>query len=110
MKKTIFIIITVVTVVMALVIGISVGGCQQKPGKPEQFEKISIGISDTSLLPTLIHIAEERDYFLEEGIDVEVKGYPTGKVALAATFNGEIDMGTVADTPIVLRGMILPFF
>jgi hypothetical protein len=35
MKKTIFIIITVVTVVMALVIGISVGGCQQKPEEPE---------------------------------------------------------------------------
>jgi len=84
-----------------VLIGISVGGCQGQPGKPEQFEKVTIGISATSLLASLVHIAEERGYFLEEGIDIEVKGYPTGKAALAATFSGEVDMGTVADTPIV---------
>jgi len=88
-------------IVIIVVVGISAGGCQGQPGKPEQFEKVTIGISATSLLASLVHIAEERGYFLEEGIDVEVKGYPTGKAALAATFSGEVDMGTVADTPIV---------
>ena len=88
-------------IAIIVVIGISAGGCQGQSGKPEQFEKVTIGISVTSLLPALVHIAEERGYFLEEGIDVEVKGYPTGKAALAATFSGEVDMGTVADTPIV---------
>jgi len=88
-------------IAIIVVIGVSVGGCQGQPGKPEQFEKVTIGISATSLLASLIHIAEERGYFLEEGIDVEVKGYLTGKAALAATFSGEVDMGTVADTPIV---------
>lgn len=110
MKKTIFIIITVVTVVMALVIGISVGGCQEQTEKPEQFEKVSIGISNQSLLSSLVIIAKEKDYFLEEGIDVEVKGYPTGKTALAATFNGEIDIGTVADTPIVSNSFERNYF
>lgn len=101
MKKTIFIIITVVTVVMALVIGISVGGCQQKPGKPEQFEKVSIGISNQSLLSSLVIIAKEKDYFLEEGIDVELRGYVAGKFALEGLFKDEIDVSTVADMPIV---------
>ena len=88
-------------IVIIAVIGISVGGCSQQREKPEETEKVTIGISATSLLPSLIHIAEEKGYFLEEGIDVEIKGYPTGKAALTATFNGEVDMGTVADTPIV---------
>jgi len=97
MKKTIFLLVAVVMVVTTGVIT----GCTgtEKPAGP--LEKVTIGISTTSLLPALIHIAEEKGYFLEEGIDVEIKGFPTGKAALAATFSGEVDMGTVADTPIV---------
>jgi len=97
MKKTISILVAVVMVV-ATVVG---AGCAsvEKPAGP--LEKVTIGISATSLLPSLVHIAEEKGYFLEEGIDVEIKGYPTGKAALAATFNGEVDMAAVGDTPIV---------
>ena len=98
MKKAIF---TVAAVLVAFGIGISASGCQGQPGKPEPLEKVTIGISATSLLPALIRIAEEKGYFLEEGIDAEVRDYPTGKAALAAVFNGEVDMGTVADAPIV---------
>lgn len=97
MKKTIFILVAVVMVV-ATVVGAGCAGVE-KPAGP--LEKVTIGISATSLLPSLVHIAKENGYFLEEGIDVEIKGYPTGKAALAATFNGEVDMATVADTPIV---------
>jgi len=64
-------------------------------------ERVSIGISATSLLPSLVLLANEKGYFLEEGIDIEIKGYSTGKDALKATFNGEVDICTVADTPIV---------
>jgi len=90
-----------VGIAIIVLIGIPIGGCSQQMEKPEETEKVTIGISVTSLLPSLVHIAEEKGYFLEEGIDVEVKSYPTGKAALAATFSGEVDMGTVADTPIV---------
>lgn len=96
MKKTIFILVTVVIVVTT---GMVAGCGGEKLAGP--LEKVTIGMSITSLLPTLIHIAEERDYFLEEGIDVEVKGYPTGKAAMAATLSGEVDMGTASDIPIV---------
>jgi len=90
-----------IIIVIIAVIGVSVGGCSQPTEKSEETEKVTIGISATSLLPVLVHIAEERGYFLEEGIDVEIKGYPTGKAAMAATLSGEVDIGTVADTPIV---------
>jgi len=88
-------------IIVIVIIGISIVGCKGQPRKPEQFEKVTIGISTSSLLASLVHIAEARGYFLEEGIDVEIKGYPTGKAALVATLSGEVDMGTVADTPIV---------
>jgi len=97
MKKTIFLLVAVVMVVTTGMTASCTG--TKKPTGP--LEKVTMGISATSLLASLVHIAEERGHFSEEGIDVEVKGYPTGKAALAATLSGEVDMGTVADTPIV---------
>ena len=97
MKKAIFLLVAVVMVVTTGMTTSCAGA--KNPAGP--LERVTIGISTTSLLASLVHIAEERGYFLEEGIDVEVKGYPTGKVALAATLSGEVDMGTVADTPVV---------
>jgi len=97
MKRTMFILVAVVMVVTT---GMA-AGCTGTEKPTEPLEKVTIGISATSLLASLVHIAEEKGYFLEEGIAVEIKGYPTGKAALEATFSGEVDMGTVADTPIV---------
>ena len=51
----------------------------------------------------LVHIAQAKGYFLEEGIDMEIKDYSAGKFALAALLRGELDVGTVADLPIVLN-------
>jgi len=63
-----------------------------------------MGISATSLLPSLVYVAEEKGYFLEQGIDMEIKDYPTGKLALEATLKGEVDIGTVVDVPIAFTG------
>ena len=86
-----------VGLLVLLVIGPTACG-GSSPGPPE---KVTIGISATSLLASLIHIADEKGMFLAEGVDVEIKGYATGKAALEALFEGDVDMATVADTPIV---------
>ncbi len=100
MSKKILILIIIVVVI---IIGVGFYWFNQK--QPKKYtgpvEKVSVGISATSLLPSLIHIADEKGYFLEQGVDMEVKGYSTGKAALAATLNGEIDISTAADMPIV---------
>jgi len=99
-KKTIGIVVAAI-----IVIGILVGSylwlSQEQPKYMGSIENVTIGISATSLLPSLVHIAKEKGYFLEEGIDMEIKNYSAGKFALATTFEGETDMCTVADTPIV---------
>ena len=96
--------IIVVLIVVVLTISALLWFKQRQPQLPdytEPSEKVTMGISATSLLPSMIHIAEEKGYFLEQGVDIEIKGYPTGKAALSAIFEGEVDIGTVADTPIV---------
>lgn len=91
---------TVIALVVVAAAGI-MGGCTavEKPAGPPT--QVSIGISATSLLPALVHIADEQGFFLEQGIDLEITGYPTGKAALTAALDGEVDVATVADTPIV---------
>ncbi|WXG58554.1 MAG: NrtA/SsuA/CpmA family ABC transporter substrate-binding protein [Candidatus Sedimenticola sp. (ex Thyasira tokunagai)] len=96
--------IIVILILVVLMISAFLWFKQSQPELPnytKPYEKVTMGISATSLLPSLVHIAEEKGFFLEQGIDVEVKGYPTGKAALSAALEGEIDVGTVADTPIV---------
>jgi len=94
----------IIVVIIIILLGISIlyfTTWKQSQKYSGPVEKVSIGISATSLLPSLVHIGKEKGYFLEEGIDLEIKGYSTGKDSLEATFKGEIDMCTVADTPIV---------
>ena len=97
MKTTTF---TVIALVMVAAAGL-VGGCTgvEKPAEPPK--QVSIGIGATTLLPALIHIAEEKGYFLDQGLDVMITGHPTRKAALTAALDGEVDVATVADTPIV---------
>jgi len=95
---------TIAKLSVPLLLAITVlAGCAgvDKPVVP--LEKVTIGINATSLLPALVHITEEKGYFLGEGIDAEIRGYPAGKAALAALFNGEVDVATVAEMPMVLN-------
>ena len=94
----------IITVIVIVLLGISIlyfTTWKQSQKYSGPIEKVSIGISATSLLPSLVIIAKEKGYFLEEGIDIKIKGYSMGKKALEATFKGEVDMCTVADMPVV---------
>lgn len=77
----------IITVIVIILLGISIlyfTTWKQSEKYSGPVERVSIGISATSLLPSLVHIAKEKGYFLEEGIDLEIKGCPTGKDALEA--------------------------
>jgi NitT/TauT family transport system substrate-binding protein len=53
----------------------------------------------------LIFIAEEKGYFLEQGLKINYHNFPTGKLALDALIGGEADIATTADVPIALAGL-----
>lgn len=94
----------IIVVIVVILLGISIlyfTTWKQSEKYSGPVESVSIGISATSLLASLVHIAKQKGYFLEEGIDLEIKGYSTGKDALEATFKKEVDVCTVADMPIV---------
>lgn len=49
-------------------------------------------------------IAEAEGYFATEGLSLNVKHYPVGRVCLEQLLAGEAHFATVADTPITLAG------
>ncbi len=94
--KTIFIGIAIIAV-----IGISVGGCSQQTGKPDEIDKVTLGV-ESSLLPAAVWVAENKGYFQEEGLDLTIKEFDSGKSSFLAMLEGEgVDISTVAPTPIM---------
>lgn len=74
----------------------------QKPTVP--VEKINFGV-EQSLLPAMVWVAERNGYFQEEGLDVNIKGFDSGRSAMSAMLDegAELDMVTVAQTPFVFN-------
>ena len=72
--------------------------------------KIRIGLPG-ELLATLCHIAAEKGFLAEEGIDVEATvTYPSGKLALLGMLADEVDVASTAEVPIVFNSFTLKEF
>ena len=68
----------------------------------EAREALVLGVAENAGdIPTFI--ALEKGFFRDEGLDVTTKSWSAGKLALEAMLRGEVDVATVADTPIVLQ-------
>jgi len=64
----------------------------------------TVRISTTGPGSSLIMIAEEQGLFTQQGLDVTVKEYPSGKRSLEeGIFVGEVDVAHTAETPIVFN-------
>lgn len=70
--------------------------------KPEQKEKVTLGMD---IIASLITIGQEQGFFSQEGLEVTIRKYPTGKAAFEGMFAGEVDMASVAETPIVFKSI-----
>jgi NitT/TauT family transport system substrate-binding protein len=51
----------------------------------------------------LVHVAQLKGYFKDEGLAVTTLTFTSGKAALEAVLRGEAQIATVAETPIVLN-------
>jgi NitT/TauT family transport system substrate-binding protein len=64
-------------------------------------ERIIFGV-DVSVISAPVWVAENRGYFQSEGLDVEIRDYPSGRTALADMLEkGNLDIVTVAQTPVM---------
>ncbi len=83
-------------IAIIVVIGISAGGCQKKPEKyTGPVEKITLA-AYAGETAALVYVAEDQGYFEENGLDVTIKDYESGKAAADALIEGEVDIATSA--------------
>ena len=94
----------VYTIVVCSVIAFAAIGCDwlgsEKPKK--EMDKVTLGV-ETSLLPAAVWVAENKGYFKDEGLDLNIKGFDSGRLSLVAMLEGdeEIDISAAAPTPIM---------
>lgn len=76
----------------------------QPPEKYPDLENVNLGV-ETSLLPALVWIAENKGYFPEQGLDVKIQEFDSGRMALRAMLDNEteLDLVTVAQTPVMFN-------
>lgn len=85
---------------VVIIIGIGSGCSSLSPQNADLVEKITLGAysGDTT---TLVWIAENQGYFLDNGLEVIIKEYEAGKLATDALINGDVDIATAAEFVLV---------
>jgi NitT/TauT family transport system substrate-binding protein len=86
-------------------------GCTQyqepsAPQAPSHSRRITVAYT-TQPQSTLIHVAVEKGFFAEQGLQVQSQLHTFGKASLQSLLNHQADIATVAETPImfsVLKG------
>ncbi len=93
-----------------IAVAIIIGGyfllSQEKTEYTGTVEKITVAIG-TGPVTSLIHIAFVKGYFENEGLDLVLQQHQSGKSAFNAVVEGDADLATAADTPImhaIMRG------
>lgn len=97
MKKSVT--TTIIVAVLVLIIIVVIASCNRNT--PQQNEKIVIGTSRVALL-SAFWIAENKGFFKEEGLNVEVREFESGRGALQEMLTSEaINMCAASQTPVV---------
>ncbi len=74
-------------------------GCGQKAPRP--LEKIVLGTQAIALVSP-VWIAENKGYFQEEGLQVEIREFSSGQAALQAMLiDKSVDLATASQTPVI---------
>jgi NitT/TauT family transport system substrate-binding protein len=89
-------IINVYVLLVCLGIALVISSCVEKPTKyTGPVEKITVAAAEY-LTGTPVYIAEAQGFFKQNGLDVTIKGYKSGKAAGDALITGEADISTSA--------------
>lgn len=93
-------------VLILVALGILISGfyLYQKPTKPADLVEVTLGV-ETSILPASVWVAENKGYFQDEGLDLTIVPYDSGRLSLLALLEDgdDIDICTVAPTPIMFK-------
>jgi ABC-type nitrate/sulfonate/bicarbonate transport system substrate-binding protein len=101
MKKLMRCVVWVIAVILVVII-IGFWLSHKTDKKPDVIlPKVSIGVI-TQPPAALIMVAADKGFFTEQGLNVELKEFTAGKLALQALLAGSLDFAISADVPVAL--------
>jgi ABC-type nitrate/sulfonate/bicarbonate transport system substrate-binding protein len=90
--------------VTVFIVGVLLSGCVQEEKNIEEVEKITFAASGGGL-SAIVFIAIDQGYFQDEGLDVTIQLYGSGKASLDSVIEGNANVATVADIPVMHAGL-----
>ena len=98
-KKTF---IGIIVMILVLVSGFYWYVQKQQEKYTGSVEKATLGV-ESSLLPAAVWVAENKGFFQEEGLDLTIKEFDSGRLSLLAMLKGDegINISVAAPTPIM---------
>lgn len=70
-----------------------------------QSEQVVLAVNTEYVGSCSVIVAQEEGFFKNEGLQVSIKPYTSGKAAMAAITQKNADLGTVADIPVMFAGL-----
>jgi ABC-type nitrate/sulfonate/bicarbonate transport system substrate-binding protein len=92
---------TIIVIAMCLA---ALSGCQRSPSQQKPLQKITIAYT-TQPDGALVHIALQKGFFAEEGLEVQQQLHNFGKAALKSVLEGKADLATAAETPLMFAAL-----
>jgi ABC-type nitrate/sulfonate/bicarbonate transport system substrate-binding protein len=92
------------TIIVIAVCFAALSGCQRSPSPKKPPQKITIAYT-TQPDSALVHIALQKGFFAEEGLEVQPQLHSFGKAALKSVLEGKADLATAAETPLMFAAL-----
>lgn len=86
-----------------LIVVLFLGMACRTSNKEIQLKKITLAEA-MQPIASPVYIAANKLFFIQEGLDVKLVPFPTGKLCLDTVLGGKADVGTVAETPLMHVG------
>ncbi len=84
----------------ALLAALLIAGCtNQIQGAPD---RIVLGADTVTMASAPVFVAEKKGFWNEQGLDVEIEPFVSGRLALDALIGSSVDAATTSDIPVVL--------
>jgi len=68
-------------------------------------DSITIGNAQSFECDTLVYIAQQQNYFLQNGLNVTIMNYTSGMAAVNDVLNGKLDLAATAEFPLVTNSL-----
>ncbi len=100
LKKRKFLVLAVIVLSIVVILS-SYAYLNSQMVSPKQTDSIIIGNAQSFECDTLVYIAQQQNYFAQNGLNITIMNYTSGMAAVNDVLNGKLDIAATAEFPLV---------